>query len=263
MSNFSKKVIFLKNIKIMNKFNIIFLFNIVSLIFSTWINHRSNDVGIHNIYLNMKYNKGNTGNVGNNRLLTNDVPQSEIGQSESKHNLTVLEEKNTLKDITDSSEIHEKLNNDISNNICAYIKKLEHGYTDKKGLKRLDCHYEKKLFNEMYKLDKIAGHMKSKNSYFKKVIWKRYGLRFVIFSLVILFGVTASIMCYMNDKVWQDGSNYCKTSDNTFCKNCTFIENALNPLNTVIHVLFFIILLSSIIYVLSKIKKYKRLKKNI
>ncbi|SCA83688.1 Plasmodium exported protein, unknown function [Plasmodium vivax] len=242
----------------MNKLNLIFLFNIVSLIFSTWISQNSND-GIHNIYLNTKYNKGNTGNVRNNRLLTNDVPQSEIGQTDPSNNVSIPGEKNKLKDITDSSEIHEKLNKDISNSICAYIKKLEHGYTNKKGLKRLDCHYEKKLFNEMYKLDNIEGHMKSKNSYFKKVIWKRYGLRFFIFSLVILFGIATTIVsCITENDVKCIGSPSASTPG--ACKFCSGIGKFLYIPNSIIYIPLIIAFLYFIIYILSKVRKYKRLK---
>ncbi|SCA81849.1 Protein of unknown function, putative [Plasmodium vivax] len=143
----------------------------------------------------------------------------------------------------------------------SYIKKLEHGYTNKKGLKRLDCHYEKKLFEEMYKLDTIVGHVKSKNSYFKKVIWKRYGLRFVIFSLVILFGIGMSIwgcMISIND-----------SPTNISCKNngekpCIFCKNMGDFLPLPNSVLFFpltIAYLSFVIYILSKVRKYKRLKR--
>ncbi|KMZ83294.1 hypothetical protein PVBG_06063 [Plasmodium vivax Brazil I] len=137
----------------------------------------------------MNYFKGNNWNVRNDRLITNDVPMSDIGQSEPTHNLTLLGEKNTLKDISGLSEIHEKIKKYTSNSMYTYIKNLEYGYPNKKGLKRLYFLYQKKLLNEMYKLDKIAGHMKSKISYFKKVILKRHGLHFYVYSLITLCGI--------------------------------------------------------------------------
>ncbi|KMZ96357.1 hypothetical protein PVNG_06336 [Plasmodium vivax North Korean] len=101
----------------------------------------------------MNFFNCNTWKVRNDRLLTDDDAKSEIGQSGTLDNITVPGEKNTLKDITGSSEIHERVKKDTANSMHAYIKKLERAYPNKKGLKRLDCLYEKKLFNEMYKLD--------------------------------------------------------------------------------------------------------------
>ncbi|KMZ95151.1 hypothetical protein PVMG_06089 [Plasmodium vivax Mauritania I] len=140
-----------------------------------------------------------------------------------------------------------------------YIKKLEHGYPNKKGLKRLNCLYEKKLFDEMYKLDKIAGQKQSKNSYIKKVIWKRYGLRFVIFSLVLLFGIIVNIVCYFN-KTTGKCVNLNGNSEGlgTTCKD---IETALLVTNGIAYIPFIIIFITYTIYILSKVRKYKRLKK--
>ncbi|KMZ85850.1 hypothetical protein PVBG_01360 [Plasmodium vivax Brazil I] len=204
-----------------------------------------------NKYIKTKYNIGNTWNVRNGRLLTNGVPKSELEQSESSDNITVLEEKNALKDITGSSEIHEKKEMDTSNSMYTYITKLEHGYPNKKGLKRLDCLYEKKLFEEMYKLDKSAGNKKSKNSYFKKVFWKRYGLRFVIFSLILLFGIVTSIMC--NFGINRSGGANVKFMN---------IGTYLLGINGIFYIPSIIAFLYFITYILSKIGKYKRLKKS-
>ncbi|SCA83370.1 Protein of unknown function, putative, partial [Plasmodium vivax] len=217
--------------------------------------------GFHDIYLNIKYNKGNTGNVKNNRLLTNDVPLSETGQSNALNNVTLPDEQNIIKDIRGSSEIHDKVKKDTSNSMHAYIKKLEHGYHNKKGLKRLDCHYEKKLFHEMYKLDTIAGHMKSKNSYFKKVIWKRYGLRFVIFSLVVLFGIVTSILGYISTINNPPTNISCKTNNQKPCSFCKSMSDFLPVPSSVLFFPLTIAYLSFVIYIFSKVRKYKRLKR--
>ncbi|SCA83365.1 Protein of unknown function, putative, partial [Plasmodium vivax] len=219
-----------------------------------------------NKYLNIKYNDGSTWKLRNNRLLKNDGPKSETGENSKSDNITLPGEQNILKDNTGSPEIYAKINKDTTNSMYAYIKKLEQGYHNKKGLKRLDCLYEKKLFNEMYKLDKIAGNMKSKNSYFKKVILKRYGLRFFIFSLVILFGIVTSTWCHVGGKdseeikcLIRDMSN--PTPEKGSCSNCNVIENVILGSNGIIYFPLVIAFLSFIIYTTSKVKKYKRLKK--
>ncbi|KMZ89673.1 hypothetical protein PVMG_06213 [Plasmodium vivax Mauritania I] len=207
----------------------------------------------------MNFFNGNTWKVRNDRLLTNDDAKSEIGQSNPSDNITLPGEKNNLKDITGSSEIHESVKMDTENSMHSYIKKLERGYTNKKGLKRLDCHYEKKLFNEMYKLDKISGHMNSKTSYFKKVILKRYGLRFFIFSLVILFGISVSIVSWFpNVKGNCKGGGAASTGSCDFCEH---IVDALYIPYSIIYIPLIIAFLSFIIYILSKVRKYKRLKR--
>ncbi|KMZ81961.1 hypothetical protein PVIIG_03767 [Plasmodium vivax India VII] len=241
----------------MNKLHLIFFFNIVSITFLSWISYHGNEVGNHNIYLNNNYLNCNTWKLRNDRLLTNDDPKSEIGQSGTSDNITLPGEQNISKDITGSSNIHEKVKKDIANSMNAYIKKLEHGYPNKKGLKRLDCHYEKKLFNEMYKLDKIAGHIKSKNNYFKKVIFKRYGLRFFIFLIVILFGISMSIMC-----CFPSGGGKCSQlnpAGNETGSTCKYMESALLVTNGIVFIPLIIVFISYIIYIMSKVRKYRRL----
>ncbi|CAG9482286.1 unnamed protein product [Plasmodium vivax] len=233
----------------MNKLYLIFFFNIVSLVFLTWISHGDNEVGNQNIYINIKYNKSKTWILRHDRLLTNYDTQSEIEEINIKENLKELEENNKLKDITDSSEIYEKIKKFTSNSMHNYIKNLEHGYPNKKGLKRLDCLYEKKMFNEMYKLDKIAGHRKGKNSYFKKVVWKRYGLRFVILLLFILFGIVTPICCYFGDDASSSVEGYRK-----------YFVSYMLGINGAIYLPLIIAFLYFIIYILSKVGKYKRLK---
>ncbi|SCA81754.1 Plasmodium exported protein, unknown function, partial [Plasmodium vivax] len=219
-----------------------------------------------NKYLNIKYNDGSTWKLRNNRLLKNDGPKSETGENSKSDNITLPGEQNILKDNTGSPEIYAKINKDTTNSMYAYIKKLEQGYHNKKGLKRLDCLYEKKLFNEMYKLDKIAGNMKSKNSYFKKVIWKRYGLRFIVFLIVILFGITSSILCNFGGE--ESGNIKCDTpittgsnTGNGPCSICKYIHNIILGSNGIIYFPLVIAFFSFIIYTMSKVRKYRRLKK--
>ncbi|KMZ82973.1 hypothetical protein PVIIG_05268 [Plasmodium vivax India VII] len=118
----------------MNKLHLTFFLNIVSIIFLTWISHHGKNLGNHNIYLCMNSFNGNTWKVRNDRLLKNDDAKSEIGQSDPSNNITLPGEKNNLKDITGSSVIHEKVKMDTANSMHAYIKKLERGYANKKGL---------------------------------------------------------------------------------------------------------------------------------
>ncbi|CAI7719090.1 Plasmodium exported protein, unknown function [Plasmodium vivax] len=230
----------------MNKLNIMFLFNVISLSFLKWISHSGNHVGNVHKYLNMKYIMGNTWNVRNERLLTNDDVGSKIGQSGQTDNLIIPEE-NILKSITQRTEIFEQINKDRSNNMYSYRNKLKYGYANKKGLKRLDYQYEKKLFDEMDKLDKISEHMSSKNSYFKKIIWKRYRFLFMIFVLIIIFGITSSAICYK-----YIGSNPDKLKH---------LETCVLSLNAIFYTPLIIAFISFIIYIFRKVRKYKRLKR--
>ncbi|KMZ83349.1 hypothetical protein PVBG_05745 [Plasmodium vivax Brazil I] len=209
----------------------------------------------------MNFFNGNTWKLRNNRLLKNDGPNSEIEKSSINENLKEPEEQNKLKDISESSEIDEKIKKVASNSMYTYIKKLDREYPNKKGLKRLDCHYEKKLFGEIYELDKIAGNMKSKNSYFKKVILKRYSLRFVIFSLVVLFGIVTSILGYISTIDNPPTNISCKTNNQKPCSFCKSMSDFLPVPSSVLFFPLTIAYLSFVIYIFSKVRKYKRLKR--
>ncbi|KMZ77128.1 hypothetical protein PVIIG_05338 [Plasmodium vivax India VII] len=194
-------MLFLNNTRMRNKLYLTFFYNIVSIILLSRISHRGNEISHLNKYLNIKYNDGSTWKLRNNRLLKNDGPKSETGENSKSDNITLPGEQNILKDNTGSPEIYAKINKDTTNSMYAYIKKLEQGYHNKKGLKRLDCLYEKKLFNEMYKLDKIAGNMKKKGScsncnVIENIILGSNGI--IYFPLVIAF---LSFIIYTTSKV--------------------------------------------------------------
>ncbi|VUZ99549.1 Plasmodium exported protein, unknown function [Plasmodium vivax] len=230
----------------MNKLNIMFLFNVVSLSFLIWISPSGNHGGNIHKYINMKQSMGNTWNVRNERLLTNDDVDSKIGQSGQRDNLKIPEE-NILKSITESAKIFEQINKDRSNNMYSYRNKLKYGYANKKGLKRLDCQYEKKLFDEMDKLDKISEHMNRKNSYFKKVIWKRYRFLFMLFVLIMIFGITSSSICCAH--IGENNNNQ------------KHLESCVFSLNAIFYTPLIIAFISFIIYIFRKVRKYKRLKR--
>ncbi|EDL42810.1 hypothetical protein PVIIG_04485 [Plasmodium vivax India VII] len=148
----------------------------------------------------MKNNTGIACKVRNDRILTNDELQYETGQSVLKDNLSVYGQKNILNDIKGASKFYEKINKDKSNSMYSYRKELKYEYDSEKGLKRLDCHCEKKLLDDVHKLDKISQHMNSKNSHLKKTIWKEYALSFIVYLPVILFVIAMPMATLFTQK---------------------------------------------------------------
>ncbi|GAB69646.1 CYIR protein [Plasmodium cynomolgi strain B] len=196
----------------------------------------------------MKYNTCITCEVRNDRILTNDELEIETGQSVLKENLSVFGQKNILNNIKGCSEFYEKINKNKSDSMCSYRKKLKYEYNNEKGLKRLDSHSEKKLFDEMDNIDKISQHMNSKNGNLKKTIWKGYGLSFIVFLLVILFGVAIPMVTVFAEK---GSKNRAVPSGNFIeaCDICGGMDNIFHSSYIIMYIPLIMAFFSSILYI--------------
>ncbi|KMZ95218.1 hypothetical protein PVMG_05136 [Plasmodium vivax Mauritania I] len=67
-----------------------------------------------------------------------------------------------------------KLKQKSSNNFVAYKKPLKREYSKMKGLKKLDCFCEERIFNAIESFDKTADNMKCSKQNFFRIIFKKY-----------------------------------------------------------------------------------------
>ncbi|CAI7721645.1 Plasmodium exported protein, unknown function [Plasmodium vivax] len=119
-----------------------------------------------------------------NRILAThrDESESQRIRLQNKSNDNVYKHK--LSYGNESSNIYGHLKQDKLNNVDTYLKSYKSRYAKKKGLKKFDCYYEKKLFSSINKLEK---HMKKNNlskNRIKGVIFLKYGLPFILLSLL-------------------------------------------------------------------------------
>ncbi|KMZ76623.1 hypothetical protein PVIIG_06352 [Plasmodium vivax India VII] len=196
-----------------------------------------------------------------NRLLAKHRDESELQRIrlQNKKNDNVY--KNKLANGNESDNIYGHLKQDKLNNVDTYLKNYKSRYAKKKGLKKFDCYYEKKLFST---INKLVKHMEKNNlskNRIKRVLFTKYGLPFILLSLLpaLLYALP-----YM--KI-ESKLAYSPKDDFNVTKNGTTVQTLILRVtrdDEILHcILLYIsitIILSLIIYTYIKILKYKRVK---
>ncbi|KMZ98409.1 hypothetical protein PVNG_04353 [Plasmodium vivax North Korean] len=151
------------------------------------------------------------------------------------------------------------------NNIDVYMKNYKHRYGKKKGLFKLDCYYENKIFKKIDYIYDLAKIMRNYKKSFKKNILQNFGYRLIFLSLIPFFGIVFPIL--FNEK--YPLINVCFSSHTHGSNDCKdyyellFTENKWKiflPLYTTLLSLLIILVLSINFYILIKVLKYERLK---
>ncbi|KMZ82389.1 hypothetical protein PVIIG_05560 [Plasmodium vivax India VII] len=171
----------------------------------------------------------------------------------------------TIKDDKSNYEHLKKGQNDLD----SYKKDYKRRHDKKKGLARLDCYYENKIFDKIDYIYDLAKRMRNDKKTYKKYIYRKFTIHFTIFALLPLLGIIIPIL-FGGEKP-QDrivrltyGSCRNKGSDGNCTKgfiHCTKDQiRAIGYLNFIFFLALAIIVLLSVIYIFVKIIKYERLK---
>ncbi|KMZ96130.1 hypothetical protein PVNG_06026 [Plasmodium vivax North Korean] len=196
-----------------------------------------------------------------NRLLAKYGDKSEIQKIRLQNKASDSVYKYKLSNGNESSNIYGHLKQDKLNNVDTYLKNYKSRYSKKKGLKKFDCYYEKKLFSTINKLEKHMEKNKLSKNRIKGVLFTKYGLPFILLSLL-----PALIYALPYMKI-ESKLAYSPKDDFNVTKNGTTVQTLILRVtrdDEILHcILLYIsitIILSLIIYTYIKILKYKRVK---
>ncbi|VVA00326.1 Plasmodium exported protein, unknown function [Plasmodium vivax] len=146
-----------------------------------------------------------------------------------------------------------KLKEKNSNNFVAYKKPLKRDYSKMKGLKKLDCFCEERVFNAIESFDKTADNMKCSKKIFFKIILKKYAVNIICFCFFICFGNIIPIFNILKYK-HKD-----KEEHISLLKYVGVQEYYYEIYHPLLVIIYIIIMLASI-YILIKIVKYDGIK---
>ncbi|KMZ76646.1 hypothetical protein PVIIG_06308 [Plasmodium vivax India VII] len=74
-----------------------------------------------------------------------------------------------------------------SNNIDIYMKDYNRRYRKKRGVFKLDCYCEKKVFDEINKLNEFRGKIHNDKNRYKKSFFKKYCIGLILFGFIPVF----------------------------------------------------------------------------
>ncbi|SCA82080.1 Plasmodium exported protein, unknown function, partial [Plasmodium vivax] len=220
--------------------------------------------------LEMQYEHEGLLNKCNNRLLAKHETQKDLKYPSLRDKLSDDVNNMNLKNRMNNIPIHDQLSNKNLNDLDAYKKGYKNRYSKKKGLAKLDCYYERKLFNKIDKIYELSRSMQNDKKAFKKKIYNKFGYRLILFAISPIFGIIFPALFFENGPF----SNWCASDcsstaagDNhgtggSFHK--TQFTKAQWDFFFYFNMLFFItlciIILTVIIYTLLKVVKYESLK---
>ncbi|KMZ77105.1 hypothetical protein PVIIG_06290, partial [Plasmodium vivax India VII] len=151
----------LKSAHSKDKVKFLVLIKIVTFIILSWTYHYNKDENTisESLYNGKKLNISldirthrTLAKYENKKDLKNAKLQYQTDDNRDNHKLVYRRENNNT---------YEHIKNSTSNNVESYLKLYNKRYSKKKGLKKFDCYYEKKLYNSLNKLEKLAKKKKT------------------------------------------------------------------------------------------------------
>ncbi|KMZ83298.1 hypothetical protein PVBG_06145 [Plasmodium vivax Brazil I] len=196
-----------------------------------------------------------------NRLLAKHRDESELQRIRLQNKANNNAHKYKLANGNESNNTYEHLKHDNLNNVDIYLRSYKSRYSKKKGLKKIDCYYEKKLFSTINKLEKHKGKNNSSKNRIKRVLLTKYGLPYIILSLLPILLLVVPLREIPSKVKYTPSGSFSLKKDNAIVKT-PFINFNIDD-TTLPCILFYIsitIFFSLAIYTYIKILKYQRIK---
>ncbi|SCA82191.1 Plasmodium exported protein, unknown function, partial [Plasmodium vivax] len=205
------------------------------------------------------------------RLLTKYEEQNELMNTRLQYKTNDNRQHQKLINGRDNNT-YEKLKRGKPNNVEAYLNSFKYRHSKKSGLKKLDCYCEKKLFNSFNKIVSLAEEKKFSKKRIKKILYKKYGIPFIIISLLPLLVVILPIVVPDGDHIERKCQITLKKTlqrenkinfgefESISHESCNKIPYACTYLNNLFFIALALIIVSFIIYTFIKVNKYQRIR---
>ncbi|KMZ94663.1 hypothetical protein PVMG_02552 [Plasmodium vivax Mauritania I] len=207
-------------------------------------------------------------NVLNNRLLAKYELHDKRGQKDLtgalSQNITYNRKKNEASDISS----YEELSKRSLNNSEIYKKSYRQKHVKKKGLSKLDDKFEKKLFDKMDLMYKLAKNRKNKNNSLNNIIFNKFSIKIFLLGLLPISGLIFLELFNGKKNIpgtlnWCSGKTPCTIADCTANVSIHGPEDAFRAIEGLILIfscLYVITVVLMIIYTFIKVIKYVGLK---
>ncbi|VUZ99540.1 Plasmodium exported protein, unknown function [Plasmodium vivax] len=209
-------------------------------------------------------------NINIIRLLAKHDIKRELEYSKLREKLPDRRPYKIERHAYDNLSPYSVLKSKASNNIDMYMKNYKKRYMSKKGLSKLDCYYENKVFCMFNNICDIGIKMKYNEKRAKKFFLKKYGIRFILVALTpalslifpIIFGVgggSRGIIDYCLNSNHTEGKTHSGCSKTSLTDYKDIIDHvSYAPL--IFSFIMITISILFIIYILIKVIKYEKMK---
>ncbi|KMZ88772.1 hypothetical protein PVBG_05864 [Plasmodium vivax Brazil I] len=212
------------------------------------------------------------------RLLARYEQNREFEHTRLREKLSDRRPYKNERNIYNNSSVYSRVNRNASNHIDVYMKNYKNRYMKKRGLSKLDCYYENKVFDKFNQICDIGIKMQYDEKRSKKFFLKKYGIGLILFSLIpalglifpMLFGIRGRKIPSIlgpcpDDTHFTKGENKHTKGNYTTCPyNWLYVNE-----DTIIKVSYFaeifsyimiVIVIFVVFYILIKLIKYEGLR---
>ncbi|KMZ82427.1 hypothetical protein PVIIG_06129 [Plasmodium vivax India VII] len=182
------------NYKNNKKLKLGFIIKLITFIHFIWIHYDYNNVNNISKYLINECNIVKTSSILFHRVLAKRMAKREFHQAELRKKLSNYPESLKIDNLEEDISTYTQLKRRGLNNFDLYMKLYKHRYDKKKGLAKIDCYFEKKVFDLIENIGKLAKKYKNNKKSFKKGFYKKYGIRLILFSLIPFIGLISPLL---------------------------------------------------------------------
>ncbi|VUZ99513.1 Plasmodium exported protein, unknown function [Plasmodium vivax] len=255
----------------MDRVNFLIILKYLVFIFFIWIYHTYNDVIPFAKSLENIYKQDKILNINIIRLLAKHDIKRELEHKRLREKLPDRRTYKSERNVYDNLSAYYVVKSKVSNNLDLYMKNYKNRYRRKKGLSKLDCYCENKVFSKFNNICDIGEKMMYDEKRANKFFLKKYGVGLIFFSLIpalgfifpILFGVQdigRGILSYcLSENHLEDTNHGNCTSTYKWHEHKTTIE-IIGYFSYIFFSFFGVIVSLAFIYIFIKVIKYERLK---
>ncbi|KMZ83339.1 hypothetical protein PVBG_05735 [Plasmodium vivax Brazil I] len=263
-------MVILRNYNIKENIKYMFLLRIFAFIFLIWIYHSDNDTYIFSKLFDNKNENHKSLSIKYNRLMAKYGLQSELEYTNVRDNISDNTTHNRKKKLADHYSTYSQLKRKESNNLDVYMNDYKRRYRKKNGLLKLDCYFEKKVFDRIHSINEIAHKYQNNEKGFKKFLFKKYGIFLILLSLYPGIGLAFPILFGTKNGLSGIYNKICNNTGHSYNSpgNCTDLH--LDDWKTSVEYMglylkifsigMVVIILLFFIYILIKVIKYEKLK---
>ncbi|CAG9482292.1 unnamed protein product [Plasmodium vivax] len=218
--------------------------------FLIWTYHTYNDLGKFSKSLEKKYENDEKLNAILNRLLARHELETQSKHISLYGNSLEYKNNQKIKNIKECESIYGRMKeNNLKNNRKTDI----HKNAKMKRITKLDGYCEQTILNEIDKINAFAKNMYNIRNYNKKVLHKKYRLRFILLCLFPFIGIIIMAL-----SIEYSSENACKNCRDLLYNSCLIEKGAISAHAFLIISSYIILLL--IIYFIRKYIKYEKIK---
>ncbi|VVA00295.1 Plasmodium exported protein, unknown function, partial [Plasmodium vivax] len=214
------------------------------------------------------YKQDRTWNTKFNRLLATYEQQRELERTRLREKLSDRRPYTEKRNVSDNISVYSHVKRNESNNIDVYMKNYKRRYGKKKGLSKLDCYYENKVFRKFNHIRDIAEKVQYNEKRAKKFFLRKYGTVLIFLSLIPALGFVFPILFGVQE-IGKGALDYCLNKNHRGGSTCT-AKYGWYDHKTKIEIIgyfsyiffsFFGVIVSLVfIYIMIKVIKYERIK---